>query len=83
MVAGGLTDRFGNRLVIYGRIAILALDFALMPWAGVSFVGAAAALAVWGVCGWGFVVAQQHRLVGIAPTLSAILQGRSRSHHDL
>lgn len=65
--AGGFTDRFGNRRVINVALAILALDFALMPWSGATLPGALLALAVWGVCGWGCVVSQQHRLVGIAP----------------
>src|SRR5262249_37541875 len=54
-------------------IAVLAVDFALMPWSSASFAGAVVALAVWGACGWGLVVAQQHRLVGIAPALAPIL----------
>jgi MFS transporter, DHA1 family, inner membrane transport protein len=44
-----------------------------MAWAGATFTGAAIAVAVWGFCGWGFVVAQQHRLVNIAPPLAPIL----------
>jgi MFS transporter, DHA1 family, inner membrane transport protein len=79
LAAGSLTDRFGSRLVINVAIAVLALDFALMPLSGVSFASTAAAITVWGVCGWGFVVAQQHRLVSIAPALSSILLGLNAS----
>jgi predicted MFS family arabinose efflux permease len=75
LTGGSLADRLGSRLVINLAIALLAFDFALMPWAGASFAGAAATIALWGVCGWGFVAAQQHRMVGIAPTLSPILLG--------
>lgn len=71
--AGSLTDRFGNRRVINLAILITALDFALIPWSSTSFATAIVALFVWGMCGWGLVVAQQHRLVGIAPTLAPIL----------
>ena len=71
--AGSLTDRFGNRRVINVAIAILFLDFALMPWSGATLPGALPALAVWGLCGWGFVVSQQHRLVSIAPALAPIV----------
>ena len=71
--AGSLTDRFGNRLVLNVAFAVLALDFALIPWSSQSFAGAIIALAVWGAFGWGSVVAQQHRLVGIAPALAPIL----------
>lgn len=73
LAAGSLVDRFGSRRVINIGIAVLALDFALMPWTGTGLAGALVALALWGVCGWGFVVAQQHRLVGIAQPLAAIL----------
>jgi predicted MFS family arabinose efflux permease len=79
LAGGSLTDRLGNRLVIILAMALLALDFALMPWAGARFAGAAAAIALWGVCGWGFLVAQQHRLVGVAPALSPILLGLNAS----
>jgi predicted MFS family arabinose efflux permease len=79
LVGGTLADRFGSRLVINLAIALLALDFALMPWSGSRFVPTAAALTLWGVCGWGFVVAQQHRLVAITPALSPILLGLNAS----
>ncbi len=73
LAAGSLTDRFGNRRIVNLAIIVVAIDFALMPWSSASFAGALAALAVWGMCGWGLVVAQQHRLVGIAPALAPIL----------
>jgi len=79
LLAGSLTDRFGNRIVINLAIFVLALDFAAMPWTGTHFAGAAVTIALWGVCGWGFVVAQQHRLIGIAPELSPILLGLNAS----
>jgi MFS transporter, DHA1 family, inner membrane transport protein len=83
LVGGSLADRFGNRLIINLAIAVLVLDFALMPWSGGRFDTATVALVVWGVCGWGFVVAQQHRLIGIAPALSPILLGLINSAHQL
>jgi predicted MFS family arabinose efflux permease len=73
LAAGRLADRLGHRTVINAAICIVALDFALMPWTSAGFAGALVALAVWGACGWGFVVAQQHRLVGIAPPLASIV----------
>jgi predicted MFS family arabinose efflux permease len=79
-VAGGrLIDRFGDRVVINFGLAVLALDFALMPWSGASFAGAAVALTVWAVWGFPVVVAQQHRLITIAPALSPILLGLNAS----
>src|SRR5262245_46947172 len=71
--AGSLTDRFGNRRVINLAILITALDFALIHWSSASFATAIVALCIWGMCGWWLVVSQQHRLVGIAPTLAPIL----------
>jgi DHA1 family inner membrane transport protein len=74
--AGSLTDRFGNRRTLNVAVTILAADFAFLPWTGATFGSAAIALAVWGMCGWGLVVSQQHRLValgqGLAPLLLAL-----------
>jgi DHA1 family inner membrane transport protein len=79
LVGGRLTDRFGSRLIINLAIAVLVFDFALMPWSDRHFGTAAVALVVWGVCSWAFVVAQQHRLIGIAPAFSPILLGLNAS----
>lgn len=73
VASGHLTDRFGNRRIVNLAIVIVALDFALMPWSSTSLGAAVFALAVWGFCGWGLVVSQQHRLIGIAPALAPIL----------
>ena len=73
LAAGSLSDRFGSRGVIDVALIVVALDFALMPWVGNGFIGAAVAIAVWGFCGWGFVVSQQHRLVSIDAALAPIL----------
>jgi len=71
--AGSLTDRFGSRRVLNIAVAILVLDFALLPWSSVSFTTAAIALVLWGMSGWGFVVSQQHRLVGMSQPLAPVL----------
>ena len=60
-------------------VAVLAVNFALMPWSGIKFTGAAVALTVWSVCSWSFAVSQQHRLVGIAPEFASILLGLKAS----
>jgi Arabinose efflux permease len=73
LAAGSLTDRLGSRRIINLAILVVALDFVLMPWSSKTLPGALSALIVWGLCGWGFLVPQQHRLVGIAPTLAPIL----------
>ena len=71
--AGGLTDRYGNRRVLNVAVTILAIDFALLPWTSATLGSAAVALAVWGMCGWGLVVSQQHRLVALDPGLAPLL----------
>jgi MFS transporter, DHA1 family, inner membrane transport protein len=75
LAAGRLTDRFGSRRIINASIAIVALDFALLPWTSASLVTAVPALVVWGLCGWGLVVPQQHRLISITPAASPLLLG--------
>ena len=75
LVAGRLTDHFGNRAVLNASIGIAALDFALLPWTSASLATAAPALVVWGVCGWGMLVPQQHRLISIMPTAAPLLLG--------
>ena len=73
LAAGHLTDRLGSRRIVNLAIVIVALDFTVMPWSSRSLGAAVLALAVWGFCGWGLVVAQQHRLIGIAPALAPVL----------
>ena len=68
LVAGRLTDRFGSRAIINVAIVIVALDFALLPWTSSSLLTAVSALVVWGFCGWGLVVPQQHRPISVMPT---------------
>jgi len=75
LAAGQLTDRFGSRVIINGAIALLVLDFLLLPWTSASLPSAVVALLVWGVCGWGLVVPQQARLIGIAPAAAPLLMG--------
>jgi predicted MFS family arabinose efflux permease len=75
LVAGRLTDRFGSRALINAAIVIVALDFALLPWTSTSLTAAASALVVWGVCGWGLLVPQQHRLISIMPAAAPLLLG--------
>jgi len=72
-MAGRLTDRWGSGAVVRVMLVLLLLDFALMPWTSAHRDSAAAAMLVWGICGWGFVVPQQHRLIDKAPQSAAIL----------
>lgn len=73
--AGKLTDRFGSRRIINGSIALAALAFASMPWATAQLWSAALVIVIWGACGWGLLVPQQHRLIGLAPASAPLLLG--------
>jgi predicted MFS family arabinose efflux permease len=73
LLAGRFCDRFGSRRVITICLTAAACDFALMPWTSANYVTALAALGIWGMFGWGFVLSQQHRLVSFAPALAPVL----------
>jgi predicted MFS family arabinose efflux permease len=73
--AGRLTDRLGSRRIINGAILVAMIDLALLPWTSAHPVTGIAALIVWGLAGWGLLVPQQHRLLGIAPTMAPLLMG--------
>lgn len=75
LAAGKLTDRFGSRNIIYGAIGLSAIAFALMPWASAHYWSAAVVIVVWGVCGWGLIVPQQHRLISMSPSSAPLLLG--------
>jgi predicted MFS family arabinose efflux permease len=75
LLAGRLTDRLGSRRIINAAIALVALDFVLLPWSSASLATAVPALIVWGLCGWGLLVPQQHRLISIAPSGAPLLLG--------
>jgi predicted MFS family arabinose efflux permease len=75
LAAGRLTDQLGSRRIINIAIIVAAADFALMPWTSAHLATAVVALVVWGLCGWGLLVPQQHRLIGIAPAMAPLLMG--------
>jgi MFS transporter, DHA1 family, inner membrane transport protein len=77
--AGRLIDRIGTRKVLITMIALVFLDFLAVPWAGATLWTAIPAIMLWGACGWGILVPQQHRLVGIAPAIAPILLGLNTS----
>lgn len=66
LTAGSLTDRFGTRRVLTVALLACVVDFALMPWSGSGLPSALLAVAVWGVCGFGVLVPQQHRLISVS-----------------
>jgi MFS transporter, DHA1 family, inner membrane transport protein len=75
LVSGKLTDRFGNRSIIYGSLAVAAIDFALMPWTSAHLWSSALAMVVWALSGWGLIVPQQHRLISLSPGSAPLLLG--------
>lgn len=75
IISGRLTDRIGNRIVINATLIILAINFGLLPWTSAGFGSSIVALIIWGLCGWAFVIPQQHRLIEIAPQFAPILLG--------
>jgi MFS transporter, DHA1 family, inner membrane transport protein len=44
-------------------------------WTSASLATVVPALVVWGLCGWGAHVSQQHRLISITPAAAALLLG--------
>jgi MFS transporter, DHA1 family, inner membrane transport protein len=78
--AGGrLTDKLGNRVVINTVLAILVVDFALMPLSGAHLATTIVTLVVWSIAGFALLVPLQHRLVGIAPTIAPVVLGLNSS----
>ena len=75
LAAGRLTDRYGSRYMIIGALAIAALDFAVLPGTPAHLWSTAFAIVVWGVCGWGLLVPQQHRLITLSPGSAPLLLG--------
>jgi predicted MFS family arabinose efflux permease len=75
LASGRLIDRIGSRKVILAMLTVLAIDSALMPWASSELWTAVPAIVIWGAAGWGLLVPQQHRLVGLAPSIAPVLLG--------
>jgi DHA1 family inner membrane transport protein len=79
LLAGRLIDTIGSRKVIIAMLTTMIVDIALMPWSGANVWTAALAIAVWGACGWGILVPQQHRLVTLAPSIAPVVVGLNTS----
>ncbi len=73
LMSGRLVDRFESRRIINIALVVMVIDFIALPWTSGHIVTAVIALGVWGVCGWGLLVPQQHRLVKIAPHVAPLL----------
>jgi DHA1 family inner membrane transport protein len=73
IAVGRLVDAFGSRMIINGLLLVAIANFCLLPWSSASPGTSAVALCIWGVCGWGLIVPQQHRLVASAPNVASLL----------
>ncbi|MFD1938203.1 MFS transporter [Nonomuraea mangrovi] len=73
---GTVADRSGPRRVVVPAVAGLAAGFAALPHIATTVAGSLAVMVGWGIAAWGFVPAQQHRLIGLragpAPLLLAL-----------
>lgn len=75
VAAGRLTDKYGSRAVVNVTLICLAIDIAALRWTGTIFAASAISVLIWGICGWGFTIPQQHRLTSIMPDHSQITLG--------
>jgi predicted MFS family arabinose efflux permease len=75
LVAGRYIDRIGSRKVLVFMFTILIVNMALIPWASAWLVTGVLVIVVFGACGWGFQVPQQHRLVHLAPATAPVVLG--------
>jgi predicted MFS family arabinose efflux permease len=72
--AGGrMADRFGTHAPIVVCLCLHMLNLALLPETGGTVPGAAAALFVLGLCGWGISAPQQSRMFALEPEHGALV----------
>jgi DHA1 family inner membrane transport protein len=72
LLSGRLVDRFDSRRIINAALIVASINFAALPWTSAYTATSLIALVVWGFCGWGLLVPQQHRLVTIAPHVAPL-----------
>ncbi|MEV1053682.1 MFS transporter [Streptomyces sp. NPDC049887] len=68
---GSAADRRGPGRVVGPALVVSAVAFAVLPHA--TAVVAVVTVAAWGVAVWGFVPAQQHRLIGLGTAAPPLL----------
>lgn len=71
-LAGGLTDRHGDRVIGSILIAVHLVALAAMPLAERSFLALAVVFPVWGLAAFGTGVAVQHRLAAVGADRAAV-----------
>ena len=79
LAAGRLSDRIGNRRVIFVMLSVLAVTMASLSLAGSSLIATFIATALWGATAWGALAPQQHRLVTVAPQSAPVVLGLNTS----
>ena len=79
LFAGHMIDTIGNRKLIVSMLAVLIVVSAILPFTGNQLWIAGLAIALWGCCGWGVLVPQQHRLVTIAAQIAPVVLGLNTS----
>lgn len=70
---GRAADRRGPGRVVGPAVAVSAAAFAALPHTSSTGVAAAVVVAGWGTAVWGFVPAQQHRLIGLCTAAPPLL----------
>ncbi|CAB3760409.1 MFS transporter [Paraburkholderia solisilvae] len=73
LLCGWLVDRFSSRHIVAVGLILAILNFCALPWLSTHPVTSAISLVIWGICGWGLIVPQQHRLVEIAPSAAPLV----------
>ena len=72
---GAIADRWGSPPVVLLAVSVLTVGFALFPLVAGTPAGALVVVVVWGMAAWGFVPAQQHRLIGLGLGTAPLLLG--------
>jgi DHA1 family inner membrane transport protein len=75
LAAGRLTDTYGSRAIVNVTLICLVIVIAALHWTSTVFAASAISVLIWGICGWGFTIPQQHRLTSIMPDHSQITLG--------
>ncbi|HEX8760935.1 MAG TPA: MFS transporter [Pseudonocardiaceae bacterium] len=76
---GATADRWGGRPVVLLAASVLTAGFALLPFVASTLAGTLVVVALWGIAAWGFVPAQQHRLIEFGPQAVPLLLGLNSS----
>ncbi|AHI26332.1 major facilitator superfamily MFS_1 [Komagataeibacter xylinus E25] len=79
LLVGRLIDVLGNRRMISVMLSVLVIDTLLLPFASANVWTAVVAIVIWGGCGWGYLVPQQHRLVSVASQIAPVVLGLNTS----